>query len=242
MPAELPPSERLLQILAERRHAVASVRGFAQIAYEKGEENLGSRHAVLARRPDRLRLEVLSPFGALAVVASDGRDLTVYARRENRIYRGPAGPGSVGAYTAVPVTVEDAVAILLGSPPERRPAGAATVTRDESAWCIRLMVPLANGRQDVWFAPDTLYPVASETALPDGRTLRVDFGDYRPLGAVAFPHSIEMRAEPGDRAVRVRYTSPTLNAEIADALFSFPPRAGVEELVIEQYPVGDSPS
>ena len=47
-----------------------------------------------------------------------------------------------------------------------------------------------------------------------------------------------MRAEPGDRVVRVRYASPSLNTEIADTLFSFPPREGLEELVIEQYPVG----
>lgn len=238
LPAELPPAERLLQILAARREAVASVRGFAEIAYENGDENLGSRHAVLARRPDRFRLEVLSPFGALAVVASDGRELVVYARRENRIYRGPAGPGSLGVYAAVPLTVEDAVAILLGTPPERPPAGAATVTGDETTRRIHLTVPLASGRQEVWFAPDTLYPVASETALPDGRTLHVDFGDYRPLGTGAFPYSIDVRAEPGERAVRVRYGAPTLNAQIADALFSFPPRVGVEELTIEQYPAG----
>jgi outer membrane lipoprotein-sorting protein len=47
-----------------------------------------------------------------------------------------------------------------------------------------------------------------------------------------------MRTEPGDRTVRVRYASPSLNTDIADTLFSFPPRAGLEELVIEQYPVG----
>jgi hypothetical protein len=50
-----------------------------------------------------------------------------------------------------------------------------------------------------------------------------------------------MRTEPGDRAVRVRYTSPSLNTEMGDTLFAFPPRDGVTELRIEQYPV-ESPS
>jgi outer membrane lipoprotein-sorting protein len=227
--------------VAERRATVSSIRGFAQIAYENGEDNVGARHAVLAARPDHFRLEVLSPFGALAVVACDGRELVVYARRENAMYRGPASAASVGAYTAVPVAVTDVVAILLGTPPERTASGPATVARDEAAGRIRLSLPVAGGRQDIWFAPDSLLPVASETPLPDGRTLRVDFDDYRSLAQTRFPYHIAMRAEPGNRAVRVDYASPTLNSGVDAALFALPPRSGSKELVIEAYtPGGES--
>src|SRR5690242_15724312 len=107
LPATTPSASRLLGVLAERRAAIRSLRGFAQIAYETGEDNVGARHAVLVRRPDHFRLEVLSPFGALAVIATDARELVVYARREAKIYRGPASAESVGAYTQVPVEVAD---------------------------------------------------------------------------------------------------------------------------------------
>lgn len=239
LPATLPDPARLLEILAARRATVHSMRGFAQIAYESGEENIGSRHAVLARRPDHFRLEVLSPFGALAVVACDGRELVVYARRESTVYRGAATAGNIGAYTAVPLPVEDVVTMLLGMPPARAMEGRPTVARDEAAGLVRLT--LAAGRQEIWFSPDTLYPVASESALPDGRTLRVDFGDFRTLGSFAFPYSVDMRAVPGDRSIRVRWTSPSLNTEISDGLFVFPPRDGLTERRIEQYTVGGAP-
>jgi outer membrane lipoprotein-sorting protein len=238
LPTVLPSPAQLLVRVAERRATVTSIRGFAQIAYENGEDNVGARHAVLATRPDHFRLEVLSPFGALAVVACDGRELVVYARRENVMYRGPASAESVGTYTAVPVAVADVVAILLGTPPERTASGPATVARDETAGRIRLSVPLASGRQEIWFAPDSLLPVASETPLPDGRTLRVDFDDYRALAQTMFPYHIAMRAEPGSRAVRVDYTSPTLNSAVDTALFELPPRSGIKELVIDAYPPG----
>ena len=237
LPPTTPSPERLLQGLSERRQAVRSIRGFAQIAYESGDENLGARHAVLARRPDHFRLEVLSPFGALAVVASDGREMVVYARREAKIYRGPATAGSVGAYTQVPVPVADVTALLLGGPPEPVATGAATVARDEQAGAFKLVVPVAGGRALVWFAPDTLLPVSSETPLPDGRRLRVAFGDYHTLDSLSFPFAIDLHAVPGDRVVRVRYQSPSLNTDISDALFSFPPRDGIQELVIDQYPI-----
>jgi outer membrane lipoprotein-sorting protein len=123
LPAATPTAAQLLDALTERRAAVQTVRGFAQIAYESGGENIGARHAVLVRRPDHFRLEVLSPFGALAVIASDAHELVVYARREAKIYRGPATAKSVAAYTQVPVDVADVAAILLGTPPERAATG-----------------------------------------------------------------------------------------------------------------------
>lgn len=238
LPSTVPSAERLVAALAERRTSVRSLRGFAQIAYESGDDNIGARHAVLVRRPDHFRLEVLSPLGALAVIASDAKELVVYARREAKIYRGPATAGSVGAYTQVPVEVADVTSILLGTPPERAATGPATVTRDEEAQAFKLTIPVALGRHLVWFEPGTLVPIASETPLPDGRRLRVAFGEYRDIGTLRFPHAIDMRAEPGDRVVRVRYASPSLNTDIADTLFEFPPREGLQELVIEQYSVG----
>ncbi len=234
-PGVEPSASRLLEALAGRRTAVTSVRGFAQVAYRSGEENLGARHAVLARRPDHFRLEVLSPFGALAVVASDARELVVYARREAKIYRGPATAESVEAYTQVPVPVADVTAILLGLPPERPAAGQASVTRDDAVGSYKLTIPVEGGRELVWFEPETLMPVASEIPLPDGHKLRVAFGEYRAIGSLRFPHAIDMQVEPGDRLLRVRYESPSVNVPITDTLFSFPPREGLKELTIEQY-------
>ncbi len=238
LPATTPSADQCLAALAERRAAIHSIRGFAQIAYQSGDENVGARHAVLVRSPDHFRLEVLSPFGALAVIASDAHELVVYARREAKIYRGPATAASVGAYTQVPIDVADVTAVLLGMPPERRPTGPVTVVRDAAVGAFKVVIPITEGRELVWLEPETLAPVASETPLADGVKLRVAFGAYDAIGSVRFPHAIDLRAEPGDRVVRVRYNSPSLNTEIADALFTFPPREGLQELVIDQYAAG----
>jgi outer membrane lipoprotein-sorting protein len=238
LPATTPSAERCLAALAERRAGVQSIRGFAQIAYETGEDNVGARHAVLVRAPDHFRLEVLSPFGALAVIASDARELVVYARREAKIYRGPATAASVGAYTQVPIEVADVTSVLLGMPPQRRPSGPVQVVRDEAVGAFKLVMPVVEGRALVWLEPEMLAPVASETPLGGGAKLRVAFGQYENIGSMRFPHAIDMRAEPGDRVVRVRYASPSINTEVANTLFSFPPRPGLEELVIDQYVAG----
>jgi len=147
-------------------------------------------------------------------------------------------PASVAAYTQVPIAVADVTSVLLGMPPERRATGPSTVVRDDAVGAFKLVVPTAEGRALVWLEPETLAPVASETPLGGGTRLRVAFGAYGTIGALRFPHAIDMRAEPGGRVVRVRYASPSINTEIADTLFTFPPREGLEELVIDQYAAG----
>lgn len=242
LPATLPSADRLLAELETRRTAVGSLRGFAQIAYESADDTLGSRHAVLAERPDRFRLEVLSAFGTLALVANNGPELVVYVRRDSAVYRGVTTPLNIAAYTGVPLAAADVVAILLGAPPERPSTGDSIVLRDEAAGLIRLAVPVAEGTQDIWFEPDTLHPVVSLTPLADGRALKVSFGNYEARGPVTFPFTIDIETEPRAGAVHVRYTSPSLNAEIIEHMFGFKPRQGVEERRIDQYQPAETAS
>ena len=241
MPTALPTAGELLAGVTARRQALTSLRGIARIAYDTGEDRVAGRHAVVVAPPNRFRLEVLSPLGALAVVTCDGAELAVWVRREHRTYRGPATAASVAAYAGVSVRVEDVVSMLLGLPPERRPIAAPTLVRNDDADLIGVAADVAlDGeggaeRQTIWFAADSRLPVASETMLASGQTLHVDFADYRSVAGAPFPFTVELRLDPGNRRVRVRYDAPTLGAPLDDALFSFPPRTGVEELWIDRY-------
>jgi hypothetical protein len=238
----LPAPDALLADIAARRRAVTSLRGIAHISYESAEEKLGSRHAVVVAPPDRFRLEVLSPLGALAVVTANGHELAVWVRRERRTYRGPTTAASVGAYIGVPLSVADVVAVLLGLPPERRAIAPATVAFDDTAGLIRVHVPIEGGRQDTWYAGDSALPVASETTLADAaQILRVDFSDYRPIAGVAMPLDIDMRLDPAGRRVHVRYEPPTVNATVRDEVFTFPVQDKVEELRLDRYPADRDP-
>jgi hypothetical protein len=237
----LPAPDALLADIAARRRSITSLRGIAHISYESAEEKLGSRHAVVVAPPDRFRLEVLSPIGALAVVTANGQELAVWVRRERRTYRGPATAASVGAYLGVPLRVADVVAVLEGLPPERRATAPATIAFDNTAGLVRVHVPIEGGRQDTWYGSDSVLPVASETTLPGaGQVLRVEFSDYRTIAGVAVPLAIDMRLDPAARRVRVRYDAPTVDAVIPDSVFTFPVQEQVEELRLDRYPGGPS--
>ena len=237
----LPKPDVLLARIAARRRAITTLRGFAHVSYESAEEKLGSRHAVVVAPPDRFRLEILSPLGAVAVVTANARELAVWVRRDHRTYRGPATAASIGAWVGVPLRVADVDAALAGLPPEREATGAATVAYDESAGLVRLHVPIAGGRQDLWYAGDGPNPVVSETTL-DGtkQVLRIAFADYRTIGGVTLPLDVDMHLEPAGRRVHVRWEQPTANGAVKEDAFTFPVQEGVEEMPLERYTQGPS--
>ncbi len=237
----LPASETLLAGLAARRRAITTLRGIAHISYESADEKVGSRHAVVVAPPDRFRLEILSPLGALAVVTANERELAVWVRRDHRTYRGPASAASIGAWVGVPLRVADVVAALVGLPPERRATGTATVGFDDDAGMVRVHVPIAGGGQDLWYSGDPLLPAATETTLPEvGQVLRVAFAEYRTIGGISMPLDVDLRLEPAGRRVRIRYEPPTLNGSVRDDLFAFPVQDGVQEMSLDRYSEGAS--
>lgn len=235
LPDTLPSADALLAGVVARRHAVTSLRGFARISYETAQESAGSRHVVVVAPPERFRLETLSPIGTLAVVTCDGRELAMWIRRDRRVYRGAATAASVAAYAGVPVSPADVTSMLLGLPPERTPTASATAARDDVRGLIRVHSAIDAGHQDVWFAPDTLLPVASETSLGgEAAILRLDFADYRTIAGIAMPLTIDLHLDPDGRHVGVRYEAPTLGARVDDGLFVFPSRPGIEDLPLER--------
>jgi outer membrane lipoprotein-sorting protein len=240
LPDTLPTASDLLATVAARRQAVTSVRGMARIAWERGEERIGARHVVVVAPPDRFRLEVLSPLGAVAVATCDGPELAVWVRREHRTYRGPATAESMAAYAGLPIDVADVAAVLVGLTPERRVTGHPTVARDDAAGLLRVSAAFDGGRQEIWFAPDSRLPVASETTLDPTRVLRVELDDYRTIAGVAFPLDVDARVLPDGGRVHVRWEPPTIGVTIADDLFIFPVRAGVDEVHLDQYRAGET--
>ena len=52
----------------------------ARMRYTSPNESRRAKQIIIAERPDRLRLEVLSPFGAVFVLAANDGTLAAYSR------------------------------------------------------------------------------------------------------------------------------------------------------------------
>src|SRR5206468_1408894 len=134
----------LLDGLAARRAAVTSLRSRARL--RSGLSGVWIREALLVRRPDAIRVDVLSPFGLALAVGVRGDLLWAYPAARGTRYEGPATPTNMVRLLGAPVAVADIVDVLLGVPPARDPIAAPVLSTTREGE-YRLELPLADGTQ-----------------------------------------------------------------------------------------------
>ena len=230
-PAALPAAAELQAVLAQRREAVRSLRALAHIHYRAPEESNSSRDAIIAARPDRLRVEVLSLFGSVFVLAADEGLLTAYARQENTVYRGHASPENLWRYVRLTLPVNVLVDIILGTPPPQ-PAAGGQVSFDPASGSIRLREEMAQGVRVVWFSPAQL-PLGTEAQGVDGRTQwRATFGGYEDRAGVALATHIALEVPEWQRSLEIALEDIDLNPQLDPAVFAvqIPPGCKVVDL------------
>ncbi|HJQ84835.1 MAG TPA: hypothetical protein VKA21_12205 [Candidatus Binatia bacterium] len=212
----------LVDGLAARRAAVTTLHARARL--RSGLSGLWTRQAVIVRRPDGVRIDVLSPFGLAVAVGIRGDRLWAYPPAERTRYDGDATPANLGRFLGAPVGVGDVVDLLLGVPPAREPLAApALATTPEGEY--RLTLPIADGEQTVWFTGDGLTVTRAEETRDGRLAFRVAFDEYRD----GFPHRLDVAAEGGSSA-RLAYETVQLNAAVDAALFEPPPAPRVLSL------------
>jgi outer membrane lipoprotein-sorting protein len=213
----LPPlsAETLLARLAARRTEVTSLRARARV--HAGLQGRWVRQAFLVRRPDAVRIDVLSPFGLVLALGARDDLMWAYPPADRVRYEGAATPDNLARFLGTPVVIEDIVDILLGTPPVRKATGRAQIeSTPEHEY--RVALPIEGGTQTIWFAADTLFVVRAEESHADGSIVRLAFGEYQD----GFPRALEVRAQDAS-PVKLDYEAVETNVALDPQLFAPPP-------------------
>jgi hypothetical protein len=257
--ASLPAAERLLRHVSARRDAIHSLRTIARLAYTSPTEKRRAKQVILAARPDRLRFEVLSPFGPVFVLAASNGRLAAYARDEATVYRGAASPANLERYTSVELPITAAVDLLLGTPPiddyneprHQRGGGKVglgnfqnvqgihevscqpLVSRD--AGQVRLLCARGDGgARVVWFTPQ-LDPDRFEQWTANGDVvLRATFGQYADIAGVRLPLQLSLETPATQRRVDIELREPEVNPVLDEPLFALDTPRGSQEVDLDQ--------
>src|SRR6185436_3243993 len=164
---DLPAGADLLGSLRARRESIRGLRALARLTYTVEGDSRRTRQILVAERPDRLRLEVLSPFGTVFVLATDRGQLAAYVPEEGTVYRGSASADNLARYMQVDLPVSTAVDLILGTPPmdaRREPV----VSREDGL--VKLWQD-AGQRVYVTWLTDRLEPARYEQRDDEGRVL-----------------------------------------------------------------------
>lgn len=230
-PERLPTVFEMDSLLSERRNAVRGMRALARLHYRHPEGNDSSREAIVVGRPDRLRVEVLSLFGAVFVLTADEGRFTAYARQENTVYRGTASPENMWRYARIGLPVVDLVDLVLGTPPQRTETWSHVSYDEESGW-IQLSQELKSGIQAVWI----------EANLPRAAEFRDEFGDvqwrayfedYRTEAGVPIAMRIRLEVPDADHSVEIALEDVDINPDLGDDLFRIAEPPGCRTVILD---------
>lgn len=217
-----PPPGELHAALVATATQTPSLRTEGRVTYWGKEGRARLRVVVLAERPDKFRVETLTPFEEpIDVVASNGDQLWWLSRRDLKV--GPATADRLGEVLPLPLAPPEVVDVLMGGVPTStvwRPVDVAA-GRD-GTW--RLSMTDGAGRAaTLWVDRDAAR--VRRIALPArGAQPAIDIELSGHQGLVA--RDIDLRVPDRGLEVQIRLESPEYGAALPDALFRVDPPPG----------------
>jgi outer membrane lipoprotein-sorting protein len=217
----------ILARLAERAAAVRSLSGMLSLEVWRGDERVRLRQLLLVVRPDKVRVDTLSPFDQpLAMMASDGQTLTIYSLENKRYEQGPATTVNLSRLLRLPLSGDELTAVLAGGVPI--PAGITpTLSWDAETGTHVLEFVDGRRRQRVSLEPVAWRLVELRAWDGDAPRYVARFGDFDGEGLTAVPRRMRFEVPAESLRVDARFEDFTLNvAPPADA-FTIPPPRGI---------------
>lgn len=227
-----PPSyDQAATRLEERRQVV---RGFVmqgEIAVETPEGELIGDHLIQGRYPDRLRAEVLGPFGRpVLLMVTDGANLMVVDYDSNAAYLGKATRANLGRFLGLPLSPAEVYSLLVGCPPLLPGAASRDLAVQEPGLAVLRQAQAGLGyTQSLTFALAD-YRV-TEAWLAHNRgdlSLRCRFSEFMPWAASAYPRHVILRETSQERTLTLRNDQLDLGAALDGVSFDVQPPPGLE--------------
>ncbi len=214
VPSKSQDPGELVRSLAQRVRQFRSLRTLATVDYWGTDGRGGFQEAILVHRPDRLRLETLSPLGATLIVTVDGDEVVGFHPRERLFYRGKSSKENLLRYTRIPLELGEITGLLMGLPPVeiqgRWEREGDSIHRETGG----------GRREVVVFHPTLGIPTEWERYGPDEELeFSALFSDFFSTPAGPFPLNISLEVYPQERGFEIRYQEPEVNVALPFALF-----------------------
>jgi outer membrane lipoprotein-sorting protein len=229
----LPSAAQAFDALEQRRASLRSLRAMARLRYTSADESRTAKQLVLVERADRLRFEILSPFGAVFVLTAADGALAAWTRSESTVYRGTASAENLQRYAQIDLPVASAVDLLLGTPPLAADV-SSVISADGAA--VELWQDTGRDVRVAWFTP-SLEPLRYEQRDAAGRVLlRATFAQYATIDGQRVPTQLTIEDPSGQRRVDIDLTETEVNPVLADGLFALETPAGSKQVDLDREP------
>jgi hypothetical protein len=188
-------------------------------------------------RDGRLRFEVLDWLNHVVFLALfDKKGFLTYSVPDNQYADGPDDPARIQEILGIPLTAEELVALALGDPFFLSITDPIiSVSVEQGTLLLDAEQPSFGPRYRVWLderrRPERMFVMRPYQGWGGIGDLRVDYGRYRRVGSVVFPHRIRVAATESQRVLQVDYQRVLLNESLEEGLFEFVPPEGAVRAV-----------
>ena len=233
---DLPDPEAIYHEILSHSEQVRTLQATADFRLEKEQEKASLDAVIACDREGRLRFEVLDWLNHVIFLALfDKEGFLIYSAHENQYVEGPDDTVRIREILGLPLKAEELVDLASGNPfflPMTEPVFRISV--DQGVLLLDAESP-SGPRYLVWLdeqrRPKQMFlmqPPQGQSTVGD---LRVDYGRYRQIDSVSFPHRIRVAATGLQRVLQVDYRRVLLNESLAEDLFQFAPPAGATRAV-----------
>lgn len=206
-----------LDDLAQDRRAV---RADAVLKLESPQGARRVSQKIVLERPAQLRMEIMSFLTTAAVLVSDGRDYDYFQSNNRYREQGPVHRRLLWDIAGVPLSLDQAVHFLLGTPPPRAGLELAGAVRMPDG-TLRLDLGDADGalaRRLEFDAEGQLSRIEDRLGT-GGVRWEVGYDRHREVGGEVFAHTVDFRFPRMESRAVVSFRGVELNPEINDATF-----------------------
>jgi outer membrane lipoprotein-sorting protein len=225
------PIEDPKVVLAEiqkRSEAIASLSAELRVEIWRKGERVRLRQLIEVERPDKLRVDTLSPFDQpLQMMASDGHNVSIYSLEKKRFWQGPATPDNLARLLPLRLEGEELASLLRGGVPLIQYADA-TMGWDAERGCYQVDLTGPARRQRLCVEPKALRVAESRVWKDDHLQYSALFGQYTGEDAAAIPTRMRFEVPSDDLRVEVEVVDHKLNPQVAPDAFQIEAPRGIE--------------
>lgn len=210
-PMPLPEAGDLLQRLAQGRDAYRTLDGEARVAMKIEGKFYSSQQFLLLEKPDRLRADVLTPFGQLILqLAVNNNELSAFNNTKvpGTFYLGDASDDNLARFTRLPLRFSEMMRLFLYDPPL---IGREEVRVSSHQRGALLEIIGRDRRQEIVFDRQ-LRPVESSYYRHGAVWLKVGYDEFSELDG--FPKKIRLELPQGGTSASVRFSQVKTNMPI----------------------------
>lgn len=222
---------------ATSRMAWRSIKAEARVTLWGRRGRIRGTVLMFLEQPNRVRFDVMTQAGPVAVLTSDGDTFQLSDMREGTFLNGPTCPRNIERLLGIPMDADDVLRILTGDAPTID-ARERSIECLDGQYVVQLRAADGTSQELAFTVPD-----ADRSAPPDVQRLllrrsieraadgstrwQVTYDDYVDVDGQPFPTDIRFVDELSDADTAVRVKSITLNPEIPEGAFQQVPAPGM---------------